>query len=110
MADRPDAFIGTVPQNYDRYLGPVLFHGFADDLTSRVPWGPGVRLLEVACGTGIFTRRLLARLHGQGTVVATDLNEAMLTHGRREIPHDPALEWQQGVPRRCRFPTAPSTP
>jgi hypothetical protein len=25
MADRPDAFVGTVPQNYDRYLGPVLF-------------------------------------------------------------------------------------
>jgi ubiquinone/menaquinone biosynthesis C-methylase UbiE len=104
MADRPDAFIGTVPQNYDRYLGPVLFHGFADDLTARVPWRPGVRLLEVACGTGIVTRRLLARLHGQGTIVATDLNEAMLAHARREVPADPALEWQQADSTTLPFP------
>ena len=95
MADRPAAFIGTVPQNYDRYLGPILFHGFADDLAARVTTRPGARVLEVAAGTGIVTRRLLARVHGHGTLVATDLNDAMLAHGRREVPADPALEWRQ---------------
>lgn len=104
MPDRPDAFVGTVPQNYDRYLGPVLFHGFADDLTTRVPWRPGLRVLEVACGTGIVTRRLLARLRGQGTLVATDLNEAMLAHGRREVAADPALEWRQADATALPFP------
>src|SRR4029453_2165019 len=53
MADRPAAFVGTVPQHYDRYLGPVLFHGFADDLAARVPWRPGVRVLEVRGVTGV---------------------------------------------------------
>src|SRR4030095_3327756 len=104
MPDRPDAFVGTVPQNYDRYLGPVLFHGFADDLTARVPRGPGIRVLEVACGTGIVTRRLLARLRGQGTLVATDLNEAMLAHARSEGPGDPAREWRQADATALPFP------
>jgi len=35
MADRNAAFIGDIPANYDRYLGPLLFHDFADDLAGR---------------------------------------------------------------------------
>src|SRR4029450_6438923 len=95
MAHRPAAFVGTVPQHYARSPGPVLFPGFADDLAARVTPRPGVRVLEVAAGTGIVTRRLLARVRGHGTLVATDLNEAMMAHGRREVPADPALEWRQ---------------
>src|SRR4030095_3377211 len=104
MPDRPDAFVGTVPQHYDRYLGPVLFHGFADDLAARVTPRPGIRVLEVAAGTGIVTRRLLARVRGHGTLVATDLNEAMMAHGRREVPADPALEWRQADATALPFP------
>jgi len=26
MADRDAAFIGSIPENYDRYLGPISFH------------------------------------------------------------------------------------
>jgi ubiquinone/menaquinone biosynthesis C-methylase UbiE len=95
MAEQHTAFVGTVPPNYDRYLGPILFHRFAADLTARVPVSPGVRVLEVACGTGIVTRRLMRRLAGQGTLVATDLNEAMITHAKTQVPADPALEWRQ---------------
>ena len=95
MADNDAAFIGAIPQNYDRYLGPMLFQGHAEDIAARVAVRPGVQVLEVACGTGIVTRRLLDRLRGQGSLVATDLNEAMLAHGRREIAPDPSLQWRQ---------------
>jgi ubiquinone/menaquinone biosynthesis C-methylase UbiE len=80
MADANAAFIGSVPQNYDRYLGSLFFHGFADDLVARLALKTGMRVLETACGTGIVTERLARRLAGHGTLVATDLNEPMLAY------------------------------
>ena len=94
MADSYVAFEGDVPANYDRYLGPFLFAGFADDLASRVEMAPGCRVLEVACGTGIVTARLLARLPETGRLVATDLNEDMVSYARAKIAADPRLEWR----------------
>ena len=95
MTERHTAFVGTVPAYYDRYLGPFLFNPFADDLAARLPVSPGTRVLEVACGTGIVTERLMRRLSGQGTLVATDLNEPMIAHARTRIVEDSALEWRQ---------------
>jgi ubiquinone/menaquinone biosynthesis C-methylase UbiE len=106
MTERHVAFVGSVPANYDRYLGPLLFHPLADDLAARLPLSRGMRVLEVACGTGIVTERLVRRLAGQGTLVATDLNEPMIAHAQTRIPADPALEWHQADGRRLPFPDA----
>src|SRR5262249_57727202 len=57
VTDRNVAFVGDIPQNYDRYLGPVLFHPYADDLAERVQLTAGVRRLENACGTRAPARR-----------------------------------------------------
>jgi ubiquinone/menaquinone biosynthesis C-methylase UbiE len=104
MAEQHAAFVGSIPANYDRYLGPMLFHDYADDLAARLPVSPGVRVLEVACGTGILTERLLRRLGERGTLVATDLNEAMIAHGRARIPRSPRLEWRQADGTNLPFP------
>jgi ubiquinone/menaquinone biosynthesis C-methylase UbiE len=105
MADRNAAFVGDIPKNYDRYLGPMLFHGFADDLAERVKVAAGMRLLETACGTGIVTRRLADRLRGRGSIVATDLNEAMIVHGRTEMPAGAGhVEWQPADATSLPFP------
>jgi SAM-dependent methyltransferase len=104
VAEQHAAFVGSVPPNYDRYLGPLLFHPYADDLAARLPVAPGTRVLEVACGTGIVTERLVRRLAGQGTLVATDLNDAMIAHARARIPDDPALEWRQADGASLPFP------
>ena len=95
MADPNAAFVGSIPYAYDAYLGPLLFHEFADDLAACVPVAPGARVLETACGTGILTGRLLKRLGGQGAIVATDLNEAMFAHAQRRGVAGPGLEWRQ---------------
>jgi ubiquinone/menaquinone biosynthesis C-methylase UbiE len=94
VADRNTAFIGSIPENYDRYLGPLFFHGYADDLVARVPMTPGMRVLETACGTGIVTARLVARLAEQGTLIATDLNEAMFAHAATRVGAE-RVEWRQ---------------
>ena len=95
MAEQHAAFVGSVPENYDRYLGPLFFHAFADDLVARLAVKPGMRVLETACGTGIVTERLVAALRGQGTLVATDLNEPMFAHAARRLGAATRVEWRQ---------------
>jgi ubiquinone/menaquinone biosynthesis C-methylase UbiE len=105
MADRNTAFVGDIPRNYDRYLGPVLFHEFADDLAQRIKVVPGMRVLELACGTGIVTRRLADRLRGHGSIVGTDLNEAMIAYGRGQMPPGSEhVEWQTADATKLPFP------
>ncbi len=79
------AFVGSVPENYHRYLGPLLFEPYARDMAQRLRARPGTRVLETACGTGIVTRRLTEALPEGATLVATDLNEAMLEVARRHV-------------------------
>jgi len=105
VADQNAAFVGDVPAKYDRHLGPLLFHDFADDLAGRLTLKPGMRVLETACGTGIVTRRLLDRMRGHGTLVATDLNEAMIDHARRQVSAEPGtIEWQPADATKLPFP------
>lgn len=96
--------MGSIPANYDRYLGPVFFHHYADDLAARLSVTPGMRVLETACGTGIVTERIGARLAGQGSLVATDLNEAMFAHGRTRLPRASHIEWRQADATNLPFP------
>jgi len=88
-------FDGSIPQQYDRFLGPLLFEPYAADLAGRLHLAPGARVLELACGTGILTRHLLKRLPATGHLVATDLSDAMLAHASGRVPPDPRLEWRQ---------------
>ena len=51
-------FSGSIPAAYDRYLGPVLFQPYAEDLAARLQVAKNGSVLELACGTGILTRVL----------------------------------------------------
>ncbi len=103
MADRNAAFVGSIPANYDRHLGPLLFHHYADDLAARLPLRAGMRVLETACGTGVLTERLLERLGDHGTLLATDLNEPMIAHGRTKLTGEARLEWRQADATKLPF-------
>jgi ubiquinone/menaquinone biosynthesis C-methylase UbiE len=94
MADVTSAFTGKIPENYDRYLAPLFFDPYADDLVARLAVHDGMRILEVACGTGIVTRRLVDKLAGRGTIIATDLNEAMFAHARTRLPGRGDATWR----------------
>ena len=62
MVSDTTAFVGKIPEHYDRYLAPLFFEPYADDLAARLPVRDGMTVLEIACGTGIVTRRLVERL------------------------------------------------
>ena len=71
------AFAGSIPAIYDECLVPVLFAPYARDIAARaVVLGPRA-VLELAAGTGVVSHLLAAALPG-ASVVATDLNPAML--------------------------------
>lgn len=94
MADRDTAFVGSIPEHYDRGLGPLLFTAYAEAMAARLAPHAGMRVLETACGTGIVTERLLGRLAGRGTLVATDLNGPMLAYAAAKLRDVPHVEWK----------------
>jgi ubiquinone/menaquinone biosynthesis C-methylase UbiE len=85
------AFAGSIPALYDRYLGPALFDPYAADLARRVADLATGSVLETAAGTGRVTQALARVLPDSVSIVATDLNQAMLDFA--------AL--QDGVAARC---------
>jgi len=92
MNDSAKAFTGSIPQIYDRYMGPMFFEPFARDLAARFADFEGV-ILEIAAGTGQVTR-LLAQAAPGARIVATDLNEPMLARAV-EVVKTPNVQWRQ---------------
>lgn len=80
-----------MPEAYDRWLAPAVFQPFARDLARRASGLKPRRVLEVAAGTGVVTRELVAAIPA-AEVTATDLNAAMVEYGSRRVP---AARWQQ---------------
>jgi ubiquinone/menaquinone biosynthesis C-methylase UbiE len=79
------SFVGSVPDLYDRHLGPLFMVPYATDLAARVKVGEAARVLELAAGTGILTQQLAAVLPPTVTIEATDLNDAMLSAARARV-------------------------
>src|SRR5918999_769897 len=80
----------VVPEIYERWWRPALGRvakgvfgpGMADERRiARLLLGltPGDRVLDVACGTGNFTRDFARSVGGDGLVVGIDVSETMLT-------------------------------
>lgn len=87
-------FIGSIPENYDRFLGPRIFHHFADEIAQRVFRLDPSRVLELAAGTGIVTRRLRNLLPDDCHITATDLNPPMLDIARSKFNQDDKINFE----------------
>lgn len=96
-ADR--LWAGSMPDAYDRLLGPAVFRPFAIDLANRACALRPHRILELAAGTGVLTRELTSTLPS-ADVVATDLNVAMVESGSRRAP---GAAWEQADAQRLPF-------
>ncbi len=95
---------GRMPDFYDRGLGPVLFVDFADDIGRRVASSAPLRVLEIAAGTGIVSRRLRDLLPREAQLTVTDLNPPMLDVARRKFRADEAVTFQQADAMALPFP------
>ncbi len=102
MSSNNAAFSGSIPQNYDQYLGPMFFEPYAIDMTSRVT-RPGSRLLELACGTGRVTLHLSKKFSPKVKIVATDLNPDMIAIARKQVTEQ-SVEWLVADMQELPFP------
>lgn len=93
---------GSMPEAYDRWLVPAMFGPFAVDLARRVARIEPRRVLELAAGTGVLTRELVAAMP-VAQITATDLNAAMVSFGSRRVA---GARWEQADASRLPFPDA----
>ena len=105
MAEDNARFEGSIPELYDRHLGPVIFVPYAEDLARRFAVNEGP-VLEIACGTGILTERLPSRLSSTVRLVATDLNAPMIDYARARLGASQPIEWQTADAASLPLPAA----
>ena len=86
-------FTGSIAELYETYLVPLLFEPYAADLAARLASRPLGRVLEIAAGTGVATRAMVTALP-EASIVATDLNQAMLDQAAARGTARP-VEWRQ---------------
>lgn len=67
----------SAPELYDRYMAPLFFEPCAEIVAEFAAGFHPKLILETAAGTGIVTRAVHRALPG-ATIIATDLNAAML--------------------------------
>jgi ubiquinone/menaquinone biosynthesis C-methylase UbiE len=93
-ADTDKVFSGSISQFYETYLVPLIFEPYAADLANRLASRHLSRVLEIAAGTGVVTRALASVLPERVSIVATDLNQAMLDQASVVGTRRP-VEWRQ---------------
>jgi ubiquinone/menaquinone biosynthesis C-methylase UbiE len=106
MSDTDKLFAGSIPQNYDRYLVPLIFESFARDLAQRAAALTPSTVLETAAGSGVVTRALAPRLSREARYVVTDLNQPMLDYAATRQPADPRITWRQADAQALPFEDA----
>ena len=93
MTNNDTGFVGSIPDLYDRNVGPLMMVPYADDIAGRLSDMATGRLLEVAAGTGIVTAALALALP-RAQLIATDLNQPMLDHAATK-PELRGVEFRQ---------------
>ena len=94
MSNPDQQFVGSIPNNYERYMVPMIFEPYARDIAERVSKLKPHNILETAAGTGVVTAALAKTLSVGETMVATDLNPAMLDIAKIAVTHK-AVSFQQ---------------
>jgi len=95
MSETDKAFVGSVPENYDRYMVPLIFEAYAVDLAQRSASLSPSAVLEIAAGSGVVTRALAPKLPPGASYTVTDLNQPMLDYAASRQPPDTRIKWRQ---------------
>jgi ubiquinone/menaquinone biosynthesis C-methylase UbiE len=95
MSATDKAFVGSIPENYDTYLVPLIFEPYAADLARRVAELKPKHVLETAAGSGVVPRALAPLLAPDAAYSVTDLNQPMLDRAAARQAKDSRIAWRQ---------------
>jgi ubiquinone/menaquinone biosynthesis C-methylase UbiE len=88
----PD-FSGSVPQHYERYLGPMFIEPYAIEISRRIDPSFIQLALEIASGTGRVTRHLRGIIPATSRLIASDISPDMLTVAKEKLK-GLAIDWR----------------
>jgi ubiquinone/menaquinone biosynthesis C-methylase UbiE len=94
MSEADKLFAGSIPENYDRHMVPLIFESYAQDIAQRASALAPKAVLETAAGSGVVTRALAPRLAADARYVVTDLNQPMLDYAKSRQGADGRIGWQ----------------
>lgn len=86
---------------YEQLFVPALFSDWAKKFADHLSIHPGLRILDVACGTGVLARQVALKSSPGGYTAGLDANLGMLTVAERLAPR---IEWRQGMAESLPFP------
>jgi ubiquinone/menaquinone biosynthesis C-methylase UbiE len=95
MLETDKAFAGSIPENYDRHMVPLIFAPYGDDMARRAASLSPNAVLETAAGSGVVTRALAPKLAPGASYTVTDLNQPMLDYAASQQPADTRITWRQ---------------
>lgn len=104
MSQDLSSFVGSIPEFYDRHLGPNIFVDYADDIAKRVAAHSPKRVLELAAGTGIVTLALRKHLPASAHLTATDLNQPMIDIAEKKFVNPQNLTFRAVDAQNIPFP------
>jgi SAM-dependent methyltransferase len=87
---------------YDEFFLPALFEAWPPHLIAAAQLRPGMRVVDVACGTGALTLAAARAVSPGGSAVGLDLNPGMLAVARRKAPE---IDWREGPAEALPFST-----
>lgn len=84
--------ISSAAEIYDEFFLPALFEAWPPEMIARAGVRPGMRVVDVACGTGVLAIEAARATQPGGSVVGVDLNPGMLKVARSK---DPGIDWRE---------------
>ena len=92
MADPIPEELIEAGRGYETLFVPALFDVWTKHLLEHASIGPGLHVLDVACGTGVLARHAHHAVGESGRVVGVDPAPGMLAAAQER---EPAIEWVQ---------------
>lgn len=106
MSEVDKVFAGSIPENYDRFMVPLIFESYAQDISRRVAALAPKSVLETAAGSGVVTRALASILAADARYAVTDLNQPMLDYAKSRQGADSRITWQKADAQMLPFEDA----
>ena len=95
--------VSAAARVYEEFFVPALFGAWAEPVADAAGLGPGQRVLDVGCGTGVHARAAARRVAPTGRVVGVDRNDGMLAVAADSTE---PVHWRRGTAEALPFPDA----